>query len=91
MSLEVAAVAAEAPTLYPTFKYRDAPAAIDFLKSAFGFQERVVYTNPDGTIAHSELTHGPSILMVGTRHLPPGRRAAGGDRFRRGALTLCLE
>ncbi len=59
-------MAAEAPTLYPTFKYRDAPAAIEFLKSAFGFQERVVYTNPDGTIAHSELTYGPSILMVGT-------------------------
>jgi uncharacterized glyoxalase superfamily protein PhnB len=56
----------EAPTLYPSLRYRDAPAAIDFLKRAFGFRERVVYSNPDGTIAHAELTYGPSILMLGT-------------------------
>src|SRR5438309_3170225 len=59
-------MAAEAPTLYPTFRYRDAPAAIEFLKSAFGFQERVVYANEDGTIAHAELSYGPGIVMLGT-------------------------
>jgi uncharacterized glyoxalase superfamily protein PhnB len=57
---------AEAPTLYPSLRYRDAPAAIDFLKGAFGFRERVVYPNEDGTIAHAELSYGPSILMLGS-------------------------
>jgi uncharacterized glyoxalase superfamily protein PhnB len=47
-------------------RYRDAPAAIEFLKSAFGFQEHEVYANEDGTIAHAELSYGPSILMLGT-------------------------
>src|SRR5260370_39607400 len=57
---------AEAPTLYPSLRYRDAPAAIDFLKGAFGFRERVGYPNEDGTIAHAELSYGPSILMLGS-------------------------
>ena len=32
-------MSAEAPTLYPGLSYRDAPAAITFLKDAFGFRE----------------------------------------------------
>jgi uncharacterized glyoxalase superfamily protein PhnB len=59
-------MAREAPTLYPSLRYRDAPAAIEFLKSAFGFGERVVYPNEDGTIAHAELAYGPSVLMLGS-------------------------
>lgn len=56
----------EAPRLYPSMRYRDAPAAIEFLKDAFGFEERVVYSRDDGTIAHAELRYGPSILMLGS-------------------------
>ena len=56
----------EAPTLYPTLRYRDAPAAIDFLKRAFGFRELAVIANEDGTIAHAELALGPSVLMLGS-------------------------
>jgi uncharacterized glyoxalase superfamily protein PhnB len=69
-----------APTLYPTLRYRDAPAAIAFLKEAFGFREREVYANDDGTIAHAELTYGPSILMLGSDRDDPlyGRRAGQG-------------
>lgn len=54
-----------APTLYPSLRYRDASAAIDFLTSAFGFERHVVYENEDGTIAHAELSYGPSLLMMG--------------------------
>jgi uncharacterized glyoxalase superfamily protein PhnB len=54
-----------APTLYPSLRYRDASAAIDFLTSAFGFERHVVYENEDGTIAHAELSYGPSLLMIG--------------------------
>jgi uncharacterized glyoxalase superfamily protein PhnB len=69
----------EAPTLYPSMRYRDAPAAIEFLKRAFGFEEQVVYRNDDGTIAHAQLTYGPSILMLGSdREDPYGKRAGQG-------------
>jgi uncharacterized glyoxalase superfamily protein PhnB len=59
-------MAHDAPTLYPLMRYRDAPAAIAFLKDAFGFQERQVIANEDGTIAHAELELGPGILMLGS-------------------------
>jgi uncharacterized glyoxalase superfamily protein PhnB len=32
-------VSEHAPILYPSMRYRDAAAAIEFLKRAFGFQE----------------------------------------------------
>ena len=37
--------------IYPTLRYRDAPAMIAWLCRAFGFAEHVVYPAPDGTIA----------------------------------------
>jgi uncharacterized glyoxalase superfamily protein PhnB len=57
---------AEAPTIYPSLRYRDARAAIDWLKDTFGFEERVVYGNEDGTIAHAELSLGTSVIMLGS-------------------------
>ena len=69
-----------APTLYPLMRFSDAPAAIDFLERAFGFRRREVIDNPDGTIAHAELSLGPSILMLGSDRDDPrlGRRAGTG-------------
>jgi uncharacterized glyoxalase superfamily protein PhnB len=69
-----------APSLYPAMRYRDAPAAIEFLKEAFGFREREVIANEDGTIAHAELIYGSSILMLGSDRDDPmyGRRAGQG-------------
>jgi uncharacterized glyoxalase superfamily protein PhnB len=79
-------MAVEAPTLYPSMRYRDAPAAIEFLKTAFGFEEREVYANPDGTIAHAELTFGPSILMLGS-----SKDDMFGDRVGAGWLYVAVE
>jgi uncharacterized glyoxalase superfamily protein PhnB len=61
-------------------RYRDAPAAISFLQEAFGFRERDVIANEDGTIAHAELSFGTSILMVGSDREDSvyGRRAGQG-------------
>ena len=42
--------------VWPTLKYDDAPAAVRFLVEALGFEQRVVYTDEDGAIAHAELT-----------------------------------
>lgn len=73
-------MAEAAPTLYPMMRYRDAPAAITFLKDAFGFDEREVIANEDGTIAHAELSYGAGILMLGSDREDPlyGRRAGQG-------------
>jgi len=53
-------------SIHPTLLYRDAPAAIDFLKRAFGFETLARHDNPDGTVAHAELRLGDDIVMVGT-------------------------
>ena len=54
------------PTFYPTLLYDDAPAAIEWLREAFGFEVRLVVPGPDGTIAHAELAFGDGIVMVGS-------------------------
>jgi uncharacterized glyoxalase superfamily protein PhnB len=51
-------------TVIPSLHYRDAPAAIEWLCSAFGFEKQAVYANPDGTIGHSQLTFGNGMVMV---------------------------
>jgi uncharacterized glyoxalase superfamily protein PhnB len=80
------AMPSKAPTLYPSMRYEDAPAAIEFLKSAFGFKEREVIANEDGTIAHAELSFGPSILMLGS-----ARDDVHGKRVGAGWLYVAVE
>ncbi len=57
------------PQFYPSLSYRDALAAIAFLKDAFGFEEMAVYTGegPDARqVEHAELRFGTGILMMGS-------------------------
>ena len=51
-------------TVFPSYYYDDAPAAIDWLCRAFGFRRRLVVPGPNGTVMHSELTFGPAVIMV---------------------------
>ena len=53
-------------TIIPGLRYRDAPAMIDWLCRAFGFEKHAVYPNPDGTIAHAQLTLGNGMIMLGS-------------------------
>lgn len=55
-----------ASTIMPTLRYRNAPAAIDWLCNVFGFNRHGVYTGPDGTIGHAELTLGGGMIMLGS-------------------------
>lgn len=49
----------------PYLGYVDAPAALDFLCKAFGFEETFRYPMDDGRIGHAELTlNGEVALMV---------------------------
>ena len=47
-------------------RYQDAPAAIEWLCQTFGLEKHAVYPNPDGTIAHAELTYGGGMIMLGS-------------------------
>jgi uncharacterized glyoxalase superfamily protein PhnB len=53
-------------TVIPCLRYRDAVAAIDWLCEVFGFEKQAVYTNPDGSVAHAQLTLGGGMLMIGS-------------------------
>ena len=61
-------------TIIPTLRYRDAPAAIDWLCKAFGFQRHLVVPGEDGGIAHAQLVLGNGMIMLGS---------AGEDEFGR--------
>jgi uncharacterized glyoxalase superfamily protein PhnB len=52
--------------VFPSFRYRDAPAAIRWLKETLGFEELHVYANDDGTIAHAELVIAGNVIMLGS-------------------------
>ena len=53
-------------TVVPCLRYRDAPKAIDWLGSVFGFEKQLVVPNEDGTIAHAQLSFGNGMVMLGS-------------------------
>lgn len=53
-------------TLIPSFRYRDAHAAIAWLCDVLGFSRHAVYPGPENTIAHAELTFGSGMVMLGS-------------------------
>lgn len=52
--------------LYPTFRYRDANAALAWLTEAAGFTLHARYDDDAGRVQHAELALGSSILMLGS-------------------------
>lgn len=50
----------------PCLRYRDTPAAIDWLGEVFGFACQVAVPGMDGAIAHAQLTLGGGMIMLGT-------------------------
>jgi uncharacterized glyoxalase superfamily protein PhnB len=54
--------------LIPCMRYRDAPAAIDWLCETFGFARHLVVPDEQGGIAHAQLRFGKGndMLMLGS-------------------------
>ena len=52
--------------IIPTLRYADAPAAIDWLCQAFGFEKHLVVPGEDGCIAHAQLTFAGAMVMLGS-------------------------
>ncbi|MGI9285117.1 MAG: VOC family protein [Pseudomonadales bacterium] len=53
-------------TVIPTMRYKDAPAAINWLCEAFGFEKHLVVPDESGQIAHAQLTFGNGMIMLGS-------------------------
>jgi uncharacterized glyoxalase superfamily protein PhnB len=64
--------------------YHDAPAAIEWLCRAFGFEPQLVVPNERGGIAHAQLVFGGGMVMLGSAesyaspHLLKSPRQVGG-------------
>lgn len=52
----------------PTLRYDDAPAAIEWLCEAFGFEQHLVVPGEDGKIAHAQLRFGDGMIMLGSAY-----------------------
>jgi len=71
-----------APCIFPTMRFQNSAAMLDWLKTAFGFAEHAVYRDGDA-IAHAELRLGPSIIMIGQSKDDEYGRLVGGPESRR--------
>ncbi len=54
-------------TAIPCLRYRDAPAAIEWLCRVFGFERHMVVDGANGTVAHAQLTLGGGMVMLGSQ------------------------
>jgi uncharacterized glyoxalase superfamily protein PhnB len=52
--------------IFPTFRYRDAKAAIRWLRDTLGFEELSLMKGEGGTIEHAELVIEGNVIMVGS-------------------------
>lgn len=64
----------------PAVFYQDPKAAIRWLQEAFGFELVMLIETPDGALAHSELSLGDGLIMVGNEWHPDTKspRSIGG-------------
>jgi PhnB protein len=53
------------PRVTPYLLYNDVDAALDFVVTAFGFEERVRLPGPDGKANHAEAAIGDGVVMMG--------------------------
>ena len=58
-------MAAARPALSSALCYRDPKAALEFLEAAFGFEPTMVIVDADDNLAHSEMSYGDGVIMVG--------------------------
>ena len=50
--------------IHPNLFYRDAPAAMEWLHNAFGFEEMLRVPDDEGQIGHAEMHLDGAIIMV---------------------------
>ncbi|MGO9322167.1 MAG: VOC family protein [Solirubrobacteraceae bacterium] len=58
-------MADQTPNIFPSMRFADADAALEWLSRAFGFQQRAVYRDDQGAIRHAEMSFGAGTIMFG--------------------------
>jgi uncharacterized glyoxalase superfamily protein PhnB len=53
------------PTITPYLLYEDVAGALDFLARAFGFEETLRYTGPEGYVNHAEMRIADGVILMG--------------------------
>jgi len=51
-------------SIIPTFIYKDAPQAIDWLCDCFGFTKHLIHENDSGGITHAQLIFNDCLIML---------------------------
>jgi uncharacterized glyoxalase superfamily protein PhnB len=78
------------PRITSALFYEDAPAAIDWLCDAFGFEVRLKVEDEGGVIEHSELVFGDGLVMVSTARGRPTKQHCVSPRATDGTNTQSL-
>ncbi|WP_416896271.1 MAG: VOC family protein [Minwuia sp.] len=55
----------EPPRIFVSRRYRDTKKMIAWLEEAFGFETHFVVEGEDGSVMHSQLSFGSSMIMLG--------------------------
>jgi uncharacterized glyoxalase superfamily protein PhnB len=53
-------------TIIPSFRYRNAPVAIEWLCRVFGLRKNLVVPDDSGVVAHAQLSFGEGMMMLGS-------------------------
>ena len=53
-------------TVIPCLRYRNAPAAIEWLCETFGFEKQLVVPGEGNMIEHAQLSFGNGMIMLGS-------------------------
>ena len=75
--------------IIPALRCRNAAAAIDWLRAAFGFERKMVVLANGGRVAHAELALGNGMIMLGDVETEYGRLVAApnkGEPVRKGSM-----
>lgn len=52
--------------IIPTLRYKNAPAAIEWLCTALGFTKHLIVPGENGTITHAQIIFGNAMIMLGS-------------------------
>src|SRR5207248_11585530 len=53
-------------TIIPSFRYRNAPVAIEWFCRVFGLRKNLVVPDDSGGVAHAQLSFGDGMIMLGS-------------------------
>lgn len=75
----------------PYILYVDAPAALEFLCKAFGFEERFRLPMPDGKIGHAEIGYQGNVVMLATAFKEMGHASPRDLPARHGGIACYVD